>query len=394
MNDTPSPAADPRAEEREADRASLYAALTLAFTLPGDTLLYLLLPIYVTQFGVTLPEAGILLAANRLIRIFAYGPIAQLYSSYGARAACLGGAFGSVLAAASYTFTSGLWPLLVGRLLWGLSYAAMNIANQALPTSVANGAARRAGLSRSIIAFGPMVCLVAGALIALQFGPRAVFLVLTVAAAIAPLFALRIPPKRDRVALSGPRFERPGAMSLWSFAAGFTLDGLFFFGLGLLAAQSFPKGAVLAAGIAMALRYAAEVAFAPVGGNLAHHYGARPVIILASFIATAALALLSTSGAILWVAILTIIVLRAMQQPLTAPMVAEAYPGPERVRALARQSTWRDIGAGTGPLAAGFLLPLLPPLLIYTGAAVMLGAATLLLAGFKSPAEENARTGS
>ena len=42
--------------------------MTLSLALPGDTLLYLLLPLYATTFGVTLPEAGILLAANRLVR--------------------------------------------------------------------------------------------------------------------------------------------------------------------------------------------------------------------------------------------------------------------------------------------------------------------------------------
>ena len=62
-----------------ADRQSRDASITLAFTLPTDTVLYLLLPLYVASFGVTLAEAGLLLAANRLVRIIGYGWVARGY---------------------------------------------------------------------------------------------------------------------------------------------------------------------------------------------------------------------------------------------------------------------------------------------------------------------------
>ena len=50
-----------------ADRNSRNASLTLAFAQPGDTLLYLLLPLHHPDFGISLAEAGLLLAANRLV---------------------------------------------------------------------------------------------------------------------------------------------------------------------------------------------------------------------------------------------------------------------------------------------------------------------------------------
>jgi hypothetical protein len=46
----------------DADRASRNAALTLSLALPGDTVLYLLLPLHAATFGSSLPEAGLLLA--------------------------------------------------------------------------------------------------------------------------------------------------------------------------------------------------------------------------------------------------------------------------------------------------------------------------------------------
>src|SRR3954463_8598148 len=75
-----------------ADRASRDAALTLGLGLPGDPVLYLLLPLYAAEFGVSLPEAGVLLAANRLVRIAGYGWVARGYERFGPRAACIASA--------------------------------------------------------------------------------------------------------------------------------------------------------------------------------------------------------------------------------------------------------------------------------------------------------------
>jgi hypothetical protein len=64
--------------------------------------------------------------------------------------------------------------------------------------------------------------------------------------------------------------------------------------------------------------------------------------------------------------------LRGLIQPLPAPVVAVENPGRDRVPALARLATWRDLGAGAGPLLAGALLPVLPHWLLYGSAALLL----------------------
>ncbi len=365
---------------KAADTASRNAALTLAFAQPGDTLLYLLLPIYATAFGVTLPEVGLLLSANRLIRIVGYGWVARLYARYGARTLCTVAAITAVASTLIFAVFSGLWVLLIGRLLWGLSYAAMNVANQALPTSVIEGAIERNARARAIIAVGPTGGLVIGAPLTLAIGPNAVFLVFGVISLAAIVFARRIPPIDEPASVHGPRFERPGPMSIWAFAMGFTIDGLFMFGLGLLAAASFPKGAVLAAGAAMALRYACDIVCAPIGGSIGRQFGALPSLVTLSMLTAGALLLLGGgSPLVLWTGVAAVILLRSTGGPLTAPVVAQAFPGPARIAALARQATWRDIGAGTGPLAAGVLFPIAPAFAIYGAGALILGAASLLL---------------
>src|SRR5437667_12172269 len=96
----------PAAATEIADRDARNAALTLALAQPGDTLLYLLLPLYHADFGVSLAEAGLLLAANRLVRIAGYGWVAGSYARRGPRAACLFAVLGSILATLGYALAS------------------------------------------------------------------------------------------------------------------------------------------------------------------------------------------------------------------------------------------------------------------------------------------------
>lgn len=362
-----------------ADKGARNAALTLALALPADTVLYLLLPLHAATFGVTLPEVGVLLAANRLVRIAGNGWVAKFYALRGPRTACTLASIAAACTAFGYAALSGVWLLVVMRLMWGLSFSALNIANHALPTSESSGAARRAGRARSIVAAGPMIGLMGGALLSEVYGPRIVFAVLGCAALIAPLFALRLPSAPEAYKAEPPKFSWPTPLSTWSFSMGFVLDGLFIFGLSLLAKATVPQGAAVAAGAAMALRYLAEILLSPAGGAMAQRHGARRMLILLSLACSAALLLLGTGGIILWVGVIATVMLRALIQPLPAPVVAEAYPGPGRVPALARQATWRDIGAGAGPLAAGLLFPVLPAAAIYVGAAVLLAGASLWL---------------
>lgn len=376
-------------QAKGADRAAMNAALVLALALPGDAVLYLLLPLYAATFGVTLPEAGVLLAANRIVRIFGYGWVAHIYGTRGARAACLAASAGAIFSTFSYAAFSGVWILLVARLVWGLSFAALNIANQALPTAVMHGAARRSGRARSIVAVGPMVGLMAGAVIAERFGPRPVFFALGCLAALAPLAALQLPSLPEPFERGRPSFSWPSSISIWSFSMGLTLDGIFVFGLSLLASRNGTGtgigSAVVLAGAAMALRYLSEIVLSPVGGALAHRFGARRLLIGLSFGCAIGLLLIGMPDWIIWAGVLSTVVLRALLQPLPAPVVAETVGGAHRVPALANQATWRDIGAGAGPLVAGLLFNQVPTLAIYAGAACVLAGATLLFARSSTP---------
>jgi MFS family permease len=369
----------------EADRNSRNASLTLAFAQPGDTLLYLLLPLHHDAFGVTLAEAGLLLAANRLVRIAGYGWVARLFAERGPHAACLLAALGSLLSTLGYATLSGVWALLIARLMWGLSFAAMNIATQALATAEPSGAARRSGRMRAIIAAGPVSGLIVGAVVSHLAGPRQAFLVLSAAALLAFVFAAQLSqlgegrPER----LQRPCFGVPTRLDTWSFVQGMTLDGLFVIGISILAAAAMPEYAGLAAGGALALRYVAEIMLGPSGGALAQRYGPRRVLTVLSVLTAVGLAVIGAGA--LWIGAILVVALRGLIQPIPPPLVALESPGRDRVPALTRLATWRDLGAGVGPLLAGALLPIVPHEVLYSEAALLLAASAAAVAVRNAP---------
>ncbi|CAN7572881.1 MFS transporter [Variovorax sp. LjRoot84] len=374
----------PRTPPAAADLNSRRAALALALSLPADTVLYLLLPMYAAQFGLTLAEAGMLLAANRLVRIAGYGQVARLYAQRGDRPTCTLAVATAALCALGYATLSGFWALLPLRLLWGLCFAGLNLSTQSLATADPVGASRRSGRSRAFVAIGPVLALPVGALLAQSTGPRPIFFVLAAVSLLGLCAARRLPSAPHRIATPVRRFQRPNSLDAWSFMEGLTLDGLFIVGLSYLGKDLLPGGAVVVAGLLMALRYLAEILLSPVGGRMAERLGAERLLVILSLLTAVALA--GFGAGWLWSCAAAIVVLRALQLPLLPPIVARRTPGPGRVQALAARSVWRDIGAGAGPLLAGLLLPVASPLWLYGLPALLLALAALACGRESKPA--------
>ncbi|MFJ5298012.1 MFS transporter [Pseudomonas sp. NPDC088368] len=360
---------------RDADAASRRSATVLSLCLPSDVLLYLLMPMNADAFGISLAEAGVLLAANRLVRIFGYGYVVRFYAQRGDRAALTLASLVSMVCAVGNSVITGFWWLLILRLGWGLAYAALNLSTQALATSEPAGAARRSGTSRAIIAIGPMLALPLGALVSMYFGPRVIFLILAFFSLIGLFIARGLPSVPHAMPTAGGRrFKAPDSVAMWSFIEGVALDGLFIFGLSLQAQSVLGGNAVFIAGVLLALRYVSEMLLSPLGGRAAASYGAVRMLVVFSALTTLAL----TAFGFHWLIIGAggVLILRALQLPLVTTLVAERNPGVGRVQALAGNAVWRDVGAGVGPLLAGVLLPIASPSWVYSlaGLAVVVSA--------------------
>jgi MFS family permease len=99
----------------------------MALSITGDLTLYAVLPNQFDVVGVSLAAVGVLLAANRLIRIPGNVLAGALNDRLHRRPLFLLGLFLGILSTLSYGMVRGLWPLLAGRLLWGLAWSLINV---------------------------------------------------------------------------------------------------------------------------------------------------------------------------------------------------------------------------------------------------------------------------
>src|SRR5262245_20806734 len=90
-------------------------AAVMSLALMGDALIYVVLPLHAADFGITFAWVGILLSANRIIRILGYGAIARLAQRLGARRTTVVAAIAGTISTAVYGLCPGEAPLLIAR---------------------------------------------------------------------------------------------------------------------------------------------------------------------------------------------------------------------------------------------------------------------------------------
>jgi MFS family permease len=100
----------------------ILVGMGVALSLPGDTTLYIALPTHTAEAGIALADVGLMLSANRLIRLFINGPYGVLIERIPRRWMLVPSLLLGGMSYLLYT-VPGYWPLLVGRLLWGIAWA-------------------------------------------------------------------------------------------------------------------------------------------------------------------------------------------------------------------------------------------------------------------------------
>lgn len=116
--------------------------LGTCLSLIGDSSLYAVLPTHTHSARVSVASVGILLSANRFVRLLLNGPMGVAYSRFSRRRLYVLSLFIGALSTAIYAVSKGFWPLLAGRLLWGLSWSGIWIGGNAIVTEVSHRGAR------------------------------------------------------------------------------------------------------------------------------------------------------------------------------------------------------------------------------------------------------------
>jgi DHA1 family inner membrane transport protein len=117
----------PRLLTRAQARLLLPLGAAMALSLTGDSTIYAVLANQIDTVGIGLGVVGVLLGANRMIRIPGNLLAGVLNDRLGRRRLFLLGLGLGILSTLSYSLAHGFWPLLGGRILWGMAWALINV---------------------------------------------------------------------------------------------------------------------------------------------------------------------------------------------------------------------------------------------------------------------------
>ena len=148
-------------------------------------------------------------------------------------------ALGSAVSTTVYGLIDDPTAQILARILWGISYASLNLATLAYAVSDRANAGKRVGASRAAIGLVQALSLVGGAWIVLELGARSVFLLfgaLTLIALVAAIALPRLPP--EPVTKKGFKLPVPHRLEVWGFVMGFAGDGVFLLTLAFLMKDS------------------------------------------------------------------------------------------------------------------------------------------------------------
>ena len=378
----------------------LFVALATALVLPGDSILYAVLPTYYAEIGLTPIQVGILLSANRWVRLISNHLAERAYARSGVEfwlvASLLLGS-GVMLVYGTVTWFSAL---LAARIGWGVSFSFMRQAGimTVMGVSGPRNIRQHMGYLRGFTACGGIAGVLLGGLGHDLFGftPTLLgFFLVSLAAAPLGYFSQRglhpAPPpakRRGRAGGLNPRLMAAG------FVVGMVGPGLISSTLGLvlktrvqepLHLAGMALGVATLSGVVLAFRWIMDGLGAPVLGALADRLRRERLIAPLFLLGAAALLLAGLptglTGLLAGVAMLFFC-------GTFLGVLLTSWAGLEGPRTVSAYVTAQDFGSALGPLVgwtfAQFALP--PHLIFFAGA----GAYALALLIPRAPAASSA----
>ncbi len=364
------------------------AGLGVALSLPGDLTLYIVLPTHVSAAGIALANVGLMLSANRLIRIVINGPCGMIIERIPRRRMAVPALFIGALSSLLYTIP-GFWPLLLGRLLWGTAWAGvwLSASTIALDVSDAGNRGRFVGWLQMWYFVGVGVSSLLGGALTDWLGYGDTFKVcfgITLAAAVG--WWLFLPETKFHRASTTPT-SADGTPALgtpypssvfWPLLTAIVLLGvnwLIFLGilgavLPLLLKERVGEEVVLIGlaiplatftGALSASNQLVSLLVSPLSGWLSDYTRQRwGLILVALVLGSGAMALTAVgTGLILILATMLGAVATSVLQTQVMTLIGDYSSTNRRGRVLGILNTVGDLGSAGGPLLAYALLPLI-----------------------------------
>jgi MFS family permease len=395
---------------RRQARLLLPLGTALALALTGDSTLYAVLPNQFAVVGISLGAVGVMLGANRLIRIPGNLLAGVLNDRLGRRRLFLLGLSLGILSTLSYSFVRGFWLLLATRLLWGIAWALINVGGytMVLDWSTSADRGRMTGFYQVAYMVGLSISPILGGALTDAMGFRTAVRICAAVSAVGLGVAYaalpEIPPPAAEPSDGHPSLHALAGMlrqiDRRILLAGYIYLVVFFVSNGVLMSTiglymgqrwgtDIPLGGVVIgvsslAGVMLALRASLGVLGGPVAGILSDRLGNRwPVVRVSILVGVTGFATLALARG-LWavpVGVALVSLSAGALIAVLAAVVGDQAAGKRSGTAIGGVATAGDIGSATGPLLAYALVPVLDLRQIYLLCAVALASGLLATFG-------------
>jgi MFS family permease len=350
--------------------------LGTALSLMGDATLYTVLPTHAEQAGITLAAVGIILSANRFIRLFLNRPAGIAYDRSLRRRLFIPALLIGAVSTAIYAATSGFWPLLAGRLLWGLAWSGIWVGGATIILDVSDDQdrGRWTGLYQTWFFLGAALGAIVGGWLTDVWGYSTAMWVGALVTACGAFFAYFTLPETRPDDLDGsgsssnlqekwqPNFEFYGVITLNGINR-FITAGVLAATLALLVQDQLPKtnlllGVATVTGVLLGLRTIVSMISAPLSGvfsdRLSNRWGVTIAVLLIGAIGM--LLIISTNPIIILIGICFSAIAGGSIQALMTTRTGDLVDQAQRGIAIGNLHTAGDLGSALGPITAYALL--------------------------------------
>ena len=368
---------------RRPSRTTVFIATATALSILGDQALYALLPLYFQDIGLLPIQVGILLSANRWVRLLTNHLAERLVDRFPVNLMLVLSLVMGALLSLAYAYISSFLVLFIARCLWGLCFSfirhisVMGVASSTEPQNLGQMMGFYNGISR----IGSVLGIVLGGILFDLIGFSTTLAVFCLFSLFAVPFAMRSGLQTSSSSINDQQQKnqsstRYSALLCCGFCIGSVGPGLIMSTLGFILLtrygtevdlMGFVVGIATLNGLLLGCRWVLETLGAPIYGALIDRTGIRLGAPLCFLVGLIVMLLLNLSENLVGLA-LGMIVFFACGTALSTVLSAEA----SRLGAkfFVRYATAFDLGMAFGPIIGWGAYELIgtPNLVFFLGA--------------------------
>ena len=378
-------------------------SLAVAAALLGDAMLYVVMPSRPELWYISIFQVGILLSANRLVRLFTNPASSYIVARFGVYQPFQWSLLASLSVLVAYAFTSSFTLLLLARLAWGACWATLRLVSQwiASDQSDETNVGFNLASNASLIRIGSIGGALFGGILSDYIGYKLTFSIFGALTILSWLVWRNASSYRNKPIGEHLKGERHNFLALLKnldilligmsgLAIGLVISGLMSASLGHFIRSNFGTDFSLLfisftvtayTGLMLGFRSFSEVFVGPFGGYISDRYGRLKVLVISVVLSSVGLLLVGATDDILFTTImLTLIFASAvllMMQLL--PLVSVVAEQNSRSGVFSVYNTFQDFGSALGPLVGLSLVPTRYLSLLYQSSSVLLIILVLLL---------------